>query len=351
MEIFHMQDVISLLGLERPPSGKSSYYIHCPCCDEKPRQKHLNINLKKQVFRCPRCGISGGIFDLYSLFTGVPREEVKDALVAKLGMPENRPKQKKAVIEKQVNEYPITDVDIRHATYSALLNKLELAPDHRKNLQDRGLKDEEIERLGYKTMPLAVGALAKQLQTEGYYLSGVPGFYRNEKGNWTLVHEKRGILIPVRDTEGRIQGLKIRLDNVVKRKFRWISSVDREDGCPAETFVHIAGPIRPTILLIEGPMKADIVHALTGFTVVAAPGVHALGHLQEFLKELYQSGVREIRTVFDMDMLINPHVTSGYNNLMNLLNEMNFRYSTYLWDPRFNGLDDYVWEYLYKKQR
>ena len=68
MEIFHMWGIVSLLGLPVPTAGRSSYYIQCPCCDENPREKHLNINLKKEVFRCPRCGISGGIFDLYALY-------------------------------------------------------------------------------------------------------------------------------------------------------------------------------------------------------------------------------------------------------------------------------------------
>ena len=70
MEKIHMWDIISLLGIPYPSSGQSSYYVQCPCCDENPRKKHLNINLKKEVFRCPRCGASGGIFDLYALYTG-----------------------------------------------------------------------------------------------------------------------------------------------------------------------------------------------------------------------------------------------------------------------------------------
>ena len=87
MEMFHIIDVISILGLPSPPNGRSSYYIQCPCCDELPRNKHLNINLKKDVYRCPRCGISGGIFDLYSLYTGVPRDKVRKTLVKSLGLP------------------------------------------------------------------------------------------------------------------------------------------------------------------------------------------------------------------------------------------------------------------------
>ena len=74
MEKFHIWDVISVLNLLSVPSGRSSYYIPCPCCDSKPRGKHLNINLRKEVFRCPKCGVSGGIFDLYALYTGIPRD-------------------------------------------------------------------------------------------------------------------------------------------------------------------------------------------------------------------------------------------------------------------------------------
>lgn len=89
MEKIHMWDIISLLGIPYPSSGQSSYYVQCPCCDENPRKKHLNINLKKEVFRCPRCGASGGIFDLYALYTGIPRDEVRKAILAQMGVPEN----------------------------------------------------------------------------------------------------------------------------------------------------------------------------------------------------------------------------------------------------------------------
>ena len=73
MEPFHMSDVIPLLGLPTPPAGKTNYYIPCPCCDDKPKSRHLNINLRKDVFRCPRCGFSGGVFDLYAYYARIPR--------------------------------------------------------------------------------------------------------------------------------------------------------------------------------------------------------------------------------------------------------------------------------------
>ena len=353
MDLFHMTDILPLIGIGYPPNGRTSFNVPCPCCDDKPRGKHLNINVRRDVFRCPRCGISGGIFDLYSLYTGVPREKVRNELVSKLGMPQQvNIIKRKPVPPTFVQDCPITDVETRHATYSALLSKLSLAPDHRENLRKRGLTDEEIEQLGYKTTPVVgCAAIAKQLQTDGLYLAGVPGFYRTESDAWSFVHEKRGILIPVRNMQGQIQGLQIRRDDVQKRKVRWVSSTDKKDGCRAEGWTHLAGPVRPILVLTEGPMKADVIHALTDLTVLAVPGVNTLSQLKIALEELREAGVTEIKTAFDMDFSTNHHVQNGYNSLLALLDEMGFRFGTYLWDPRYKGLDDYIWECCFQRNR
>ena len=349
MKRFLITDVISLLGLSMPPNGRNSYYLQCPCCDDSPRNKHLNINIKKNVYRCPRCGISGGIFDLYALYTGVPRDRVFKELQKRLGSCENFERNIIQFDPSPIIDCPVTDIETRHATYSALLSKLSLSQDHRQNLLSRGLNDDDIARLGYKTTPVVgMTAIARQLQKEGHYLAGVPGFFRNENGEWTFFQKLRGIIIPVRDICGRIQGLKIRLDNVQKRKFRWFASTDMPDGCHAENWTHIVGEIRHTVLITEGPMKADIIHTLTGLTVVAVSGVYSLKHLEETLKILRQKGVSEIMTAFDMDMTINFHVREAYEKLLELLNDMNFKYGTYVRDPRYKGLDDFIWEYLLK---
>lgn len=350
MEIFHMTDVISLIGISVPAQGRSSFYVQCPCCDDSSRKKHLNINLRKEVFRCPKCGVSGGIFDLYSLYTGIPRDKVRKALAERLGSPDivKQPKQK--IVVPEVQECPITDVEARHATYTALLSKLSLAEDHMDNLLNRGLTNDDITRLGYKTTPVVgMSAIARQLHSEGYYLSGVPGFYRNDENEWSFIHESRGILIPVRDVQGRIQGLQIRRDNVTRRKFRWVSSKDRQDGCGAEGWTHLVGPVRRLVILTEGPMKADVINALTGATVLAVPGVNALTHLELALEELRKLGLEEIKTAFDMDMLTNFHVQGAYNSLLLLLDEMNFKFGSYIWDPVYKGLDDYIFAQFSKK--
>lgn len=354
MERIRMMDVISLIGIPSPPSGRSSYYVQCPCCDDSPRKKHLNINLKKEVFRCPKCGISGGMFDLYSLYTGESRDNVQKVIAQRLGMWDKPGKTKKLYCPQplEIEEYPITDIDARHATYTALLSKLTLSDDHKENLLNRGLTEKDMEQLGYKTSPVVgMSAIASQLQSEGLYLAGVPGFYRTENGTWTFTHEKRGILIPVRDSDGRIQGLQIRRDNVTRRKFRWISSAERQDGCPAEGWVHVSGHVQTTMILTEGPMKADVVRTFIGQGVIAVPGVNALTQLEKTLADLRSKGLTEIKTAFDMDFSTNHHVQNGYHSLLQLLENMGFRYGTYLWDPVYKGLDDYIWEGLLQKQR
>ena len=347
MESYSISDVIRLLGLPPAPAGRLSYYIPCPCCDSG-RDRHMNINLQKDVFRCPRCGEAGGIFDLYSLYTGTPRAQVKAALAEKLGAGFHS-----SYVPPELEDCPLTDVATRHTTYSALLNLLTLSQDHRENLLSRGLSEEEISRLRYRTTPvMGHAAIAKQLQDQGCYLAGVPGFFRTEDGNWALTGLPRGILIPVRNVCGQIQGLQLRKDNSVKRKFRWVSSMGEKDGCGAECWTHLAGAATDTLILTEGPMKADVIHALTGLSVLAVPGVNGLSQLSETLLDLqHNHGLDSIKTAFDMDYTSNYHVQTGYAALYALLDKLDLTYSTYLWDPRYKGLADYIWESLLHKQR
>lgn len=354
MERIRMIDIIPLIGIPEPNQGRVSYNISCPCCDENPKKKHLNIHLEKDVFRCPRCGFSGGVFDLYAFYAGIDRKSARQTLLARLNMDDEGnftvASPKRRVFAVASCECPITDVDTRHETYSALLNILTLASDHKDNLLKRGLSSEVIEKNQYRTTP-AVGmtALAKQLQSEGYYLAGVPGFYHIKDGTWSFIKESRGIMIPVRNADGKIQGLQVRRDNLTRRKFRWISSVGKQDGTPAEGWIHLAGPPQESIILTEGPLKADVIHSLTGQTVLAVPGVNSLSQLDYALEYMKEQGTQQIMTAFDMDYMSNPHVQSAYHELAVRLSKMRFHYGTYLWDPKYKGLDDYVWEHIYRK--
>ena len=197
---FSMMDVIALLNLPYPPSGRASYNINCPCCDTH-NKRHLNINFTKGVFRCPRCGFAGGVLDLYSHYANMDRAQAYKAIMDKMGIDPTSPPKKRPqyAVMPEVSECPMAGIDERDATYRAFLNKLSLASDHRDNLISRGLTDEVIQQNLYRTTPAGgYGAIAKQLLSEGHYLSGVPGFYRKE-GTWAYNGTRRGILLPVCD--------------------------------------------------------------------------------------------------------------------------------------------------------
>lgn len=90
-------------------------------------------------------------------------------------------------------------------------------------------------------------------------------------------------------------------------------------------------------------MKADAIHFLTGQTVVAVPGVNSLIHLPEMLQFVKENGTKRIMTAFDTDYLKNPFVRDAYHNLGATISSADLEYGTYLWDPEYKGLDDYVW--------
>ena len=108
-------------------------------------KKHLNIHLEKDVFRCPRCGFSGGVFDLYAYYAGIDRKKARETLYARLNLDDSNgrkdPPPRRSFPVQPIQECPITDVDTRHETYTALLSKLSLASDHRNNLLGRGLSN------------------------------------------------------------------------------------------------------------------------------------------------------------------------------------------------------------------
>lgn len=136
---------------------------------------------------------------------------------------------------------------------------------------------------------------------------------------------------------------------IIQKLFR---SINMLNGCRAEAQTHLAGKPSKVILLTEGGMKADIVNALTGQTVLAVSGVSCLSTLEKELKILRDDyGLIKIKTAFDMDYFVNPNVSKAYKKLCELLERMEFNYSTLIWDYEQKGIDDYYAERQKKKSK
>ena len=92
--------------------------------------------------------------------------------------------------------------------------------------------------------------LVKRLAEEGYMVKGVPGFYRDTDGNWTINFkaENSGILIPIVSLDGFIQGFQIRVDHVTDtKKYIWLSSVNYDQGVSSGSPVHVIGDLAANV--------------------------------------------------------------------------------------------------------
>ncbi len=92
-----------------------------------------------------------------------------------------------------------------------------------------------------------------------------------------------GILIPAIGFDGMLQGFQIKLDIPLKNKddppekpgakYIWFSSSSKKGGTGSGSPVHLAGnPSARVVYVIEGLLKADISHCLTGRTFAAIAG-------------------------------------------------------------------------------
>lgn len=66
---FNIGDVASVMNLRVRHRNTVSLDVDCPLCDD--HKGKMNLNLKKNVFRCNRCGESGGMLNLYAKVYGV----------------------------------------------------------------------------------------------------------------------------------------------------------------------------------------------------------------------------------------------------------------------------------------
>lgn len=291
-------------------------------------------------YRCNLCGAHGNSVSLYARIKGISnaeayRELVKESKV--YPMPQQP--------TPQNSERQPVSLEQRHAAYSDMLDHLVLLDKHGENLLERGLSEERIRENGYRSMPETERGrrlLADLLRSHGHELCGLPGF-RTYYGDWTI-SGPNGFLIPVRNKDGLIQGLKIRLDDAdtPDRKYRWFSSRNMPNGTRSYSWVHVTGDTsRKRAFLTEGPLKGDVAsHLANNELFICIGGVNALGGLTDTIREL---GVREIVEAMDMDQMTNKNVRDAILTMRKEVKKIpGIRYSKYTWNPAYKGVDDYL---------
>lgn len=326
------------LALDPRTLGREEVEASCPFCHDHGAGKyHLSLNTVTDQYRCNLCGASGNSVTLFARLHGVTNKEAYLELSREdkvYPMPSPPP---------QTQERSPKPLPERHRVYTEMLSLLTLSEKHRENLLERGLSDERIRQNGYKSMPTTPEARRLLARLLGGDLAGIPGFY-TRGGEWTLAGAN-GFLIPVRNKDGLIQGLKIRLEDAEQpnRKYRWLSSRDRhlQNGTRSYSWIHVTGDrTRKRAFLTEGPLKGDVASFLANDALfICVGGVNAVKGLRETILKL---GVREVVEAMDMDQMTNPQVRSAVLAMRSQVQKLpNIKYSKYTWNPAYKGVDDF----------
>ena len=314
----------------------------CPFChDHGPGKYHLSLNTSTDQYRCNLCGAHGNSVTLYARLMGVTNREAYQAL-AQAGKVYPMPRQEQA--RSDVERQPLS-LERRHEAYTAMLEHLTLLPRHQENLLERGLSEERIQVNQYRSMPETDAGrrlLAVLLRACGHELLGLPGF-RTYYSDWMICGPK-GFLIPVRNKDGLIQGMKIRLDDAdnPSRKYRWLSSLDMPNGTRSYSYIHVTGDTtQKRAFLTEGPLKGDVASYLAHDALfVCVGGVNAIHGLKDTLKAL---GVTQVVEAMDMDQMTNPNVRNAVLAMRKEIQAIKgLKYTKYTWDPAYKGVDDYL---------
>ena len=343
---FDIYDVADQLGLELKRQHPKSLDYNCPFCDGKGK---LNLNVEHNVFRCNRCGEYGGMIDLFCKLTGTSDRKTAYRLLAEHNgySVTQRQVRKKTVLS--IKETEKADTETLHKCYSALLNALTLCPSHKRNLLARGLSEEQIKSNMYRSVPRGeYDNIVYRLLEQNLNLIGVPVFYVSDEGEIKInLHQCTvGFFVPVFNENRQICGLQIRLDNpIVKRKYMWFSSSEKNGGCSSNSPVQISGNIfdSEVIYVTEGPLKGQIAHHLCGKTFLAVAGVNQQKELDSlFLRIRNEGKCNTIVDAFDMDDDKNEHVFRGHRNLAWLATKYGFAPKRITWDRKYKGIDDFL---------
>ncbi len=343
-------------------------YADCPICGS--RRGKLCINLTKNAWCSNCCGESGGMLALYAKACHISNSEayreIRDALLNGVFTQEYTVAFKERVQEQAPQPARASLLTI-HDTFSALLSALPLTQNHRNHLQnERGLTDRQIESFGFKSTPpqRLCPALAEELIKKGYTVQGVPGFYLNKSGVWTVNFHSwsAGIVIPYRGVDGLIRGVQIRLDKPIKNaddppgkkgtKYLWLASSNKPQGVSSGSPIHFVGsPSSRVVYVTEGALKADIAHVLMNRTFAATGGAGCIFQLDELFAFLKRNGTEEIIEAMDMDKYSNKGVSTGASKLYLLAKEHGLQYRRLTWNPNYKGVDDWQLAVKHKNEQ
>lgn len=259
--------------------------------------------------------------------------------------------------------------------WNAYLDKLELRPEHERDLLNRGFTKEQITEFKYKSLPQTkeeADSLVKSLMDDGWDLSKAPGFAIAEDGGaFSTRIMNDGYFCPAHDTEtNTLYGMQIRNCNKEEAKkygkYTWFSAggdaIGLSSSQPAAYYegnmtMDVGGKERPVILITEGVLKCNLAYLGMGrqIGIVGMAGVYGQKGLYvydekgeaetlapEDARHLFKDAI--VVECFDADFVKNKNVRGASYRIRNELVDKYGAYATcrMTWDDEGKGIDDFV---------
>lgn len=205
----------------------------------------------------------------------------------------------------------LTCVD-RNKVAIKLLNQLDLRTSHRLGLIERGLTEENIKEIGFKT----VGRYQRFIIPIDSNFPGVSDDGQN------LQIKSDGFLIPIFNYTGLIIGFQLASDNREDGKYKHLLRPHLQNGELPLQFYR--GGESKNLDIIEGTLKPLVAAVRHGLTVLGAGGVswhHSPEQLTEILEQFQPE---KIILNPDAGSLLNPQVLRQYRELNRFLKGLGY---------------------------
>jgi len=172
------------------------------------------------------------------------------------------------------------------ATNREVVKHLNLHPRHIEWLKSQGLTEEQIRRFCYRSTPTDPEAVRKEVKRAGC-----------SDGNFKDKKIPPGILVPQRNSKGMFQSFELITDDGRVHSGDYLHFRRGERG------------VKEAVIL-SSAFEADVVCALSGYTVLAVPENFSERLLECALKSLYDKGLRKARLSYDLWTASESCVTS-----------------------------------------
>ncbi len=237
-------------------------------------------------------------------------------------------------------EAPV-DLRLWDKVYRQLLASTKLDQHDRNALHSRGLCNQQIENLQYRTVPrVRKRILDKLYQEHDSKLLEIPGFWKTGR-SLRLAAPPNALLIPVWDSLGRVAAIQVKpRDQESGPKYFFLSSKKQGGASPGApvnfppNVSHEGSAVRVT----EGILKSQVATSIGELPTIGLPGISGWKKIVQPLREF---GVTTIVLAFDSDAAHNPHVAKALHRTAEGLSTAGFAVDLEVWQEQDGkGIDD-----------